>query len=504
MTSNYYDVVVLGMELGPLTAGALLARRGFRVLVLGQGGASDEYSCLGFDFTHRPFLLTSAHSPVFRRVFDELSLGQLFAQVAEIPSPCFQVILPDARIDVHEDHEKTEREIIRELNVPKDKVQEALKELGRTSGEIDKLFGADVVVPPESFFERREFSRSQVQNPFHLAKDAGPFARQGTEKALQRFLEPVVRMETAGALSPAPLVSHRQMGAWLFGCMQIAGGRDGLRRLLCDRIIGHGGDVGPGQSVTEIIISRSKVIGVRMRGKEEPTGCRTVLSDLSPKELAPLVAPNLWSKRFAALVANAPEPVLGYGLNLGVDPKVVPSGLAKTAFVCFGDNLGADLLRVEIVEQHDKTKAAIHVSCIVPRGEEESIGTGALRDDILDRMRRLVPFLDNHLRMVHSPYDGFGPLDLTGEADGETPPVPHPEEVPLWLLRRPSAGGALGVEGLPHRTGMKGLLLSGSQVVCGLSTEGEFIAGWGAAHIAGKIDPSRRRLVMSMRSKVEM
>ena len=117
MTSNYYDVVVLGMELGPLTAGALLARRGFRVLVLGQGGASDEYSCLGFDFTHRPFLLTSAHSPVFRRVFDELSLGQLFAQVAEIPSPCFQVILPDARIDVHEDHEKTEREIIRELNV---------------------------------------------------------------------------------------------------------------------------------------------------------------------------------------------------------------------------------------------------------------------------------------------------------------------------------------------------------------------------------------------------
>ena len=62
----------------------------------------------------------------------------------------------------------------------------------------------------------------------------------------------------------------------------------------------------------------------------------------------------------------------------------------------------------------------------------------------------------------------------------------------------------MGIENCPHRTGIKGLILSGGQVVSGLSTEGEFIAAWGAARIVGKLDPRRERLVRSMRGKVEM
>ncbi|MCK9461932.1 MAG: phytoene dehydrogenase, partial [Proteobacteria bacterium] len=71
MTGSYYDVVVMGMELGPLAAGALLARRGFRVLVLGGGAPFDRYSCYGYRFSRRPFLLTAAHSQAIRRVFEE-------------------------------------------------------------------------------------------------------------------------------------------------------------------------------------------------------------------------------------------------------------------------------------------------------------------------------------------------------------------------------------------------------------------------------------------------
>jgi hypothetical protein len=40
-------------------------------------------------------------------------------------------------------------------------------------------------------------------------------------------------------------------------------------------------------------------------------------------------------------------------------------------------------------------------------------------------------------------------------------------------------------------------------VVSGLGTEGELIAAWGAARVAGKVDPGRERLVRSMRNKVE-
>ena len=37
MTNRHYDAVVLGRSLGSLAAAALLARRDFRVLVIGQG-----------------------------------------------------------------------------------------------------------------------------------------------------------------------------------------------------------------------------------------------------------------------------------------------------------------------------------------------------------------------------------------------------------------------------------------------------------------------------------
>ena len=169
-----------------------------------------------------------------------------------------------------------------------------------------------------------------------------------------------------------------------------------------------------------------------------------------------------------------------------------------------GSGLGADLVRVERIPQPDPERAALNVSCIVPAGELEAIESGALRDALLDRVRWLVPFFDNHLRVLHSSFDGVGPLALGGPAEGEAPAVPHPEEVPRWLIRHPAADGALGVESLPHRTGIRGLFLAGGQVVSGLATEGELLAGWGAARIAGKMDPGRERLVRSMRSKVEM
>jgi hypothetical protein len=196
--------------------------------------------------------------------------------------------------------------------------------------------------------------------------------------------------------------------------------------------------------------------------------------------------------------------VLGYAVNLGIDPRAVPAGLAGCALLDLGPGLGADLLRVERIPQAGPDRAALNVSCVVEPGREADILSGALRDAILDRMRWLVPFLDSHLRVLHSPWDGFGPLDLTGQAAGEAPAVPRSEEIPAWRLWRPTAGGAFGVGIMPHRTGIRGLLLSGGQVVSGLAAEGELLAAWGAARIAGRIDPGRERLVRSMRSKVEL
>jgi hypothetical protein len=256
--------------------------------------------------------------------------------------------------------------------------------------------------------------------------------------------------------------------------------------------------------VAEINVHKGRVIGVSMTGREEMTGCQVVFTDLPLPELSTLIPSNTWTKRFSALVAESPEPMLGYGINLGIDRPVLPPALAHTALLCFGPGLADQLLRLEQIPQVDPEKAALHVSCVLPAADQDKISSGALRDALLDRVRWLIPFLDRHLRVLHSPYDGAGPLDLQGDASGEAPPVPYSEEIPRWLINQPRPDRPLGIENLHHRTGIKGLVLAGSQVITGLDAEGEFIAGWGAALIAGSIDPRRERLVRSMRAKVEV
>jgi phytoene dehydrogenase-like protein len=500
VTTYYYDVVILGMELGPLAAGAILAKRGFRVLVLGGGDDKNRYSCFGFEFQKRPFILTGADAPAIRRIIDDLGIQQMWQRAVEKPDPMWQIVLSNARIDVPRDIRRLSREVKREVKDAASGLDDAVDAVGRINGEIGKLLAEDFVMPPESFFEKRELARIEVQNPFRL-----PHGVPGTGRAalIPEFLLLPVRMETGGVKDLNPIVHYRQLGGWLFDCVSLEGGLDGVRKLLAQEILGQGGDVHPSLRIQEIEVKKGSVSGVRIHGRDEIGGCRVVLSHLPPSALAKLIKPSSYTKRFRTLTAAEPLRPIGYSLNLGVDAEVVPAGLAETAFLFDASHFEDGLLRIEKIPQSDKTKAALHVHCIVSSEKVGDIASGALRDRILDKMRKLVPYLDTHLKVIHSPFDAFGPLNLTGY-EGEAPASPHPEEVLVLPIYPPIKDGILGIGGLPYRSGIKGLILCGAEVVRGIGVEGEMLAAWGAARIVRKMDPRRERLVKSMRTKIEL
>jgi hypothetical protein len=107
-----------------------------------------------------------------------------------------------------------------------------------------------------------------------------------------------------------------------------------------------------------------------------------------------------------------------------------------------------------------------------------------LRGKVLEHLDGLLPFVEKHLLLVHSPHDGIAP-ERTDPSHLAPPPI---EMDAQWRMASP---GALGFCGVPHATGIKGLLLASRQVMPALGLEGELATGWAAARLVLQTEKKR-------------
>src|SRR5215471_14346754 len=96
MSLRHFDVVVIGRSLGCLSAAALLARRDFRVLVLGHGELPPSYSWQGRSLARRTFSLLFGETPVLRRILQDLAQSQTFRRRTRRVEPSFSLLMPQA------------------------------------------------------------------------------------------------------------------------------------------------------------------------------------------------------------------------------------------------------------------------------------------------------------------------------------------------------------------------------------------------------------------------
>ena len=473
--SHYYDVVVLGPELAGALAGALLARRGFRVLVARTPEEEDDaYAEAGHTLYRMAQPLVGIDAPGWRRVLTELNLTQSLRRRLVPQRPSFQVILPDARLDG--DAERASAEIERELpdgREPLDAFFARAETLGKV---LDPLLTQDVTLPPDGFWERRELGRIRP----HLPPPDGDLLPGASPKTRAFAFAPAA---LAGDLvPPGPVAFLRQHDQWRRGAFRLPGGRDALRKLIHDRIATHSGEV-TSLHIRELALKRGKITGVVTHPRGETLGCGFVIAAMPTARLCALLGDEA-PKRLVQSALEVRPAAWRYVQNLVLAAEGLPEGLGDNAFV-IGDPVapldGPNALALHPLDVGEAGRAGLQVIALARTQDPAALP--ALGEAVRARLReQVMPFLDRHLVSLHSPHEGD---------------APRPME-PVYETDEP---GPLGVGATAIATGIKGLLLVGRQTLPGLAQEGELAAAWGAARLISlsekKRDPLKREILIS-------
>ncbi len=443
----HYDVVVAGSSLGGLVAGALLARRNFRVLVL--SGPADP--------APDPRPLVGLERPAWKRVIGELNVMQLLRRRLAAQRPAYQLVLPTVRIDVHDDELLRAHELARALPAEATALRAHLGRSDETARLLDPLFGEDLTLPPDGFWARRELARIEPRLPRAL-DDLFPGLAEG---APGRLVSLAPAVATVDAWPPTPTAVARAGATWRDTPQRLTAGWDDLRRLLGERIELHGGEL-RAATASHLELRRGRVAAV-VAG-EERVGAGFVVFAEAASALLPLLGPDAKPpKALARAALLCPPAAQRVSMRLQLREAGLPEGLGDVAFLAAdpAGPLHGDALVALYTSPREGETVTLTAQVVAPLG----VDLDALGEAVFARLLALMPFLPRHL------VSRAAPTTTT-----------------LWSSAQPQA---LGICGLPHETGFKNVLFVSSQSIPGAGAEGEAVAAWGAARIVSQADKRR-------------
>lgn len=520
MTSRHYDVIVLGRSIGALTCAAVLARRDFRVLVLGQAQRGQLYRYDQRVLARRPFTFLAGSSPVFKRVLHELAQSQQFRRRVSSLDPMFGWLSPGRRLEVPPDMELFVREIEREFPEVRQLVDELYSTIAQVNAVVDVALEKDVVWPPGSLWERFETGRVSSSLPYVKAdRNADLLAKFPSGHPFRDLLLLPASFATHLAL-PAdrltPLGLARLHGAWTRGVSALGQSERELTDFLIERIEAHGGVVALDRRATSIVVRRGSAVGVIEDGEGEATGSPAVVTDQPGEYVAELTSGDGVTKHAKSDWPQLRAEASRFVVSLRVDGEGLPDSLPAESF-----------LVPERYAQRDPRSPAVRLSRLSPRALDDADAEpsetllvaeallparGALtvleaRDAVLGTLREHLPFLDRSLRLVDSAHDGLPLWDFRGGARREVERSHlqgtslHAE--PMEKLWNVEPHGYLELSGEPVRGPVPGTYLVGRTVLPGLGQEGELIAAWSVARVLTGKDRQRQRMRRQMWSKIE-
>jgi glycine/D-amino acid oxidase-like deaminating enzyme len=487
--SQHFDVVVLGASLGSLAAASLLARRGFRVLVLGHNDRPPTYNYEGHVLFRRVSQSAVFGSPAWARVLAELAQLQPMRRRLTALDPMFQVLSPGMRLDAWRDGSRFLQVFERAHRDLGDAVATLYGRLSELNEATDKLLDDDIVIPPGTFWERQR-AASWQKLPFAAEQSPCAIAGIASRHPFAVGFEAVSR--TLGYAWPSSALGLARVHALATrGPMALPGGDRAWTQFFVERIEAHGGLVHEGKRAHRIVTAHGRVTGVVV-DEESAVSCDFVVTSLAAAAAMALAG--------IAHPASTSVSMQRFSITAIASAEGLPAAIGREAVIVDG----TQVVRLEILRDDANVSIAAELETAVDEPSKH------LRERALALLERYLPFLEGHYRVVDSPHDGRPLWDYrsgkrvdVARADLVSPGAPLMAEGMAALFTLPDNSWA-GLSAEPVRFPLKGLFGVGPSVLPALGQEGELLAALSVARLITQTDKPRERMRREMWRKMEV
>jgi C-3',4' desaturase CrtD len=330
-------IIVIGAGMGGLTAGALLAKRGYQVTIYDQaivpGGCASTFKRKGFTFDVGATQVAGLEAGgIHHRIFSELEIELPLATYCD---PACAVFLPNETepIQVWRDQIKWQAE--RQKQFPNSEpFWQLLAKLFQASWRFQSR---DPVLPPRNFWDIWQLVQALrpdtlITVPFTLMTVGEALKLYGlySDQRLKTFLDLQLKLysqvsadETALLYAATALsVSQAPQGLYhLKGSMQVLSDR------LVTALEKYGGKLEMRHTVETIHTSKGKVKGVTIRnqknGKTWTEEADQIVANVTVQNLVQMTE-NLSNLLYQKRVEKLPEPSGAFVIYLGVKREAIP------------------------------------------------------------------------------------------------------------------------------------------------------------------------------------